>query len=249
MNGLTAAKGIEDVDTLLAMNNLANVYLTEKSRAGHELLKKALDSLKNKVGGKHPASLIAMNNLAIAYNVTGKRQEAEELWKDTIGIQRRVLGDDHPDTLITKATLGGVYMFQGRSDEAEKLLLETLKGCRAALDRNHLATDACVACLSVVYINKGELKKAKPYLIEAMEITRARYGPEFGLSVRATEAVGSILVAQKERKRPDASTTPGKPGQDGSQRTGTDIIRRLAWPLPARTEKIRRGRASLALEL
>ena len=187
------------------MNNLANVYLTEKKPVQAErLLARAIRSLQEKVGGEHPGTLIAMCNLAIAYNSNGKRQEAEELWKGVLRIQRRVLGDKHPETLTTMVILGDYYLSQHNYVAAEPLLLEALKGCRAAFDRNHLATDAAVALLSALYVHKGELKKAQPYLIEAQEITRTRYGPDNELTARGNLAVGSFISNQKDFARAES---------------------------------------------
>ena len=77
-------------------------------------------------GADHPNTLTARNNLATAYRIAGRTDEAIRLLEQNPNRQERVLGADHPDTLTARNNLGDAYRVAGRTDEAIRLLEQTL---------------------------------------------------------------------------------------------------------------------------
>ena len=70
---------------------------------------KALAIRRRVLGGEHPDTLSAMNNVALLYFYQGRYAEAKPLYLKTLEIQRRVLGKEHPNTLTTMDNLACLY--------------------------------------------------------------------------------------------------------------------------------------------
>src|SRR6266516_7073419 len=81
------------------------------------------------LGGDHPSTLIAVNNLALLYDDLGRYAEAEPLYVQVRAVRERVLGAEHPDTLGSLTNLAAFLVKQGLYVLAEP-------GCQRALEAN-----------------------------------------------------------------------------------------------------------------
>ena len=70
------------------------------------------------LGGDHPDTLTARNNLAYTYQAAGRLGEAIPLYEQTLADCVRLLGEDHPQTLGSRNNLAGAYQAAGRLGEA-----------------------------------------------------------------------------------------------------------------------------------
>ena len=114
--------GLDDPETLIVMQGLANTYhaqgkLTDASRLEEIVLEKR----KQILGDEHPDTLLAMGNLASTYHVQGKLTEAARLQEIVLEKRKQILGDEHPDTLTTMGNLAATYRGQGKLTEAARL--------------------------------------------------------------------------------------------------------------------------------
>lgn len=73
--------------------------------------------------------------LARAYSMLNRREEAQPLLQDVLQAQRDQLGNEHFDTLETMAKLGGNYMQTERRREGLRLLDDALKGMEKTLGK------------------------------------------------------------------------------------------------------------------
>jgi tetratricopeptide (TPR) repeat protein len=89
------------------------------------------------LGEHHPETLAARSNLAMAYWMAARVDEAVPLLERTLADRERVLGADHPDTLMSRNNLGAVYRAAGRVDEAILLLEQTLADRERVLGADH----------------------------------------------------------------------------------------------------------------
>ncbi len=122
------AFGVENLDTLQAMNILAVVYYYEANYGEAEKLdQETLVAKRRMLGPEHPETLQSMNNLAIVYDAEGRYDEALKLDQETLDVKRRVLGPDHPDTLNSMNNLGVVYFDKGDYEKCEELMREVLE--------------------------------------------------------------------------------------------------------------------------
>ena len=73
------------------------------------------------LGPDHPDTLASRNNLALAYQETGRTAEAIALHEQTLATRERLLGPDHPDTLTSRNNLAIAYRDAGGTDEIKTL--------------------------------------------------------------------------------------------------------------------------------
>jgi tetratricopeptide (TPR) repeat protein len=131
------------------------------------LLEKARATLQAKLGPDHSHTLTNMNNLAMGYLVTGKRDLALPLFEEALQLRKARLGSDHPDTLLSLGNLAVAYWQAKQLDKSIPLFEETLKRCEAKFGRDHADTLLAVAWLGVNYQEAGRLQEALPLLEEA----------------------------------------------------------------------------------
>jgi hypothetical protein len=61
------------------------------------------------LGPNHPDTLTCRSDLAAAYEMDGRLDEAISLYAHTLAIRERVLGPQHPDTLSSRSSLAVAY--------------------------------------------------------------------------------------------------------------------------------------------
>jgi tetratricopeptide (TPR) repeat protein len=67
-----------------------------------------------------------MQNVAIAYQDVGRKDEAIKLQEEVLTLRRKVLGPEHPDTLVAMNNLAIAYQDAGRKAEALNLFESAL---------------------------------------------------------------------------------------------------------------------------
>src|SRR5262249_264661 len=126
----------EHADTLVSMNNLAEVLLSTGDYAESERIQRKVVAARRKVlGPEHPDTLYSMCGLAEALSYEGHYTEAEELLRQTREAQIRVLGPEDADTARTTYGLASLTARTGKRDEALSLLAQAVDhGLNADLD-------------------------------------------------------------------------------------------------------------------
>src|SRR5207237_37256 len=76
-------------------------------------------------------------NLAAAYWMLNKYEQAEPLFVRTLELKRRALGDENPETLDTMTNLAEVYFFRGDYKDAEALCTTALAAYSRILGDSH----------------------------------------------------------------------------------------------------------------
>ncbi len=103
------AFGDDDPETAKALNNVANLYLfSEHPKEALELYKKALEIDNKKSGKKSIEAADTSYNMAMAYGMLAKFDDARASMKRTIEIRREKLGATHPDTLKAEQMLNEI---------------------------------------------------------------------------------------------------------------------------------------------
>ncbi len=198
-NGYERVRSAPRSEALDAAYTLALVYENrEKSDHAERLLRSTIEELTDQLGPEHPATLTAISSLATLRFNLRKTSDAERLFRQVLEAQRRVLGNKHPDTLYTMMSLGEIYVGDGRLGLAEPLLLEAADGCRTSLDSNHDFTATALAWLAALYSMTKDVKKLAPVLTESVEITKARWGPDNGLTFGANRTAGLFFLGQND---------------------------------------------------
>ena len=100
----------------------ASSWRAEHLNQAIPLLEQTLEKQQSLFGSDHPDTLIAMTNLACAYQDAGQLAKAIPLLEQAVEKQKSLLGADHPNTLASAANLAVAYRDAGRSDQAIRLL-------------------------------------------------------------------------------------------------------------------------------
>ena len=171
--------GIENTNTLKAMDNLATSYW-EAGRNDKALkLREQMLALYRKVlGPEHPNTLWAMGNLANSYYTAGRRDEALKLREQVLALRRKVLGPEHPETISAMNNLAISYNNAGRKNEALKLREQVLAFFRKVLGPEHPITLRAMNNLAVSYDNAGRNDEALKLKEQVLALRRKALGPE-----------------------------------------------------------------------
>jgi len=116
-------------------------------------------------GAQHPDTLVASDNLVIAYATAGRAADGIPLAEETLAIRERVLGADHPDTLASRYSLAYVHEYAGRLDEAEPLYDNAYIEYARVLGANHPQT-------ATVHTALNRVRRLRPPQVKAMPLNR-----------------------------------------------------------------------------
>ncbi|KAI1839817.1 hypothetical protein JX266_013975, partial [Neoarthrinium moseri] len=121
----TEVLGPKNPDTLMSMNNLANVLESQgKYEEAAQIHRQTLELRIEVLGPKNRDTLISMNNLANVLENEGKYEEAEQIHRQTLELRTEVLGPKNPDTLKSMNNLAVVLKSQRKYEEVERIRLE-----------------------------------------------------------------------------------------------------------------------------
>ncbi len=174
-----ATFGLEDTNTLAAMDNLAVFYRAagrpnDALKLGAEIL-----TLRRKLlGPENTDVLVTMNNVASYYHDVGRFDEALKLREQVLPLDRKVLGPENPRTINAMGNLADSYQDAGRRDEALKLNEEALSLDRKVLGAEHPDTIAATEALANSYESLGRKDEALKLREETLTLSRKVFGPE-----------------------------------------------------------------------
>ena len=150
------------------------------------------------LGPDHPGSLAARGNLATAYRVAGRLDEAIPLYERTLADTERVLGETHSDTLAARSNLAGAYRVAGRLDEAIPLYERTLADTERVLGETHSDTSAFRNNLATVYQAADRLDEAIPLFERTLADRERVLGPDHPDTLAArSNLAGAYRVADR----------------------------------------------------
>ena len=147
---------------------------TDSSR----LLLQALEIQRVISGADHPSTLVAMNNLAVAYRAQGKTAEAAALHEEVLEKRKRILGDDHPSTLMTMSNLAVTYWAQGKMADVATLHEEVLERRKRILGDDHPDTLMTMNNLAETYREEGKTAEAATLHEEVLEKSKRILGDD-----------------------------------------------------------------------
>lgn len=175
----TAALGPYHRLTVLAADNLSDVYLRmrdfEKSEHYHLMVKE----IREQTLGKHHKDYIsALSNLANLYTEMGEFERAEPLYIETLSLREQTNGKDNRDYATALNNRGLNFLHAGRYEQAEPLLLEAFHIRERVLGAKHSHYASSLSNLGRLYTEKGDYEQAEPYLIQAMDARRTIFGEQ-----------------------------------------------------------------------
>ena len=150
------------------MYNLALCYrdLGNYSKA-LELTKETYEEMKEKLGVKHPLSLMLLNSLADCYIRLGNDKKSLELTKMAYEKRKVTLGENHPDTLSSLQNLAVCHKNLGNYSKALELTKIAYEKRKETLGANHPLSLMLLNNLADCFIRLGNEKKS----LELAEVT------------------------------------------------------------------------------
>ncbi len=178
--------GVDHPDTLISINDLANLYWYLGRFSDAEPLYLELVEARNRVlGSEHPDTLRANWDLASLYYMQKRQEEAEQLTIKILEIQRRVLGNEHPDTAASMHNLGSMYWGAKKYQDALPLLKEALEIRSRVLGEVHPTTIITLRELALTHDRLGNSDRAGKLFIEVLELSRRVWGDEHPSTIRS----------------------------------------------------------------
>ena len=172
----------------LGMPQLALTLTDSVTRAGDTL------------GPDHPSTLTSRNNLAGAYQDTGRLNEAIALYEQTLEDRTRILGPHHPDTLTARNDLANAYQAAGRLHDAIPLHEQNLKDRTRILGPHHPDTLTARNNLANAYQDAGRLHDAIPQYEQNLKDSTRILGPHHPHTLISRN---NLAVAYQEAGRLD----------------------------------------------
>jgi tetratricopeptide (TPR) repeat protein len=129
-----------------------------------EMAETAVKGLERTLGPDDQATQSAMNELALAYETTGKLTEAIALMERVGEVATARLGPNHVNTLTALANLAAFYQKANRPDKAVPLFEDVVKRQEATLGLDHPNTQMTRSNLGFIYFSMNRPKDAVPLL-------------------------------------------------------------------------------------
>jgi serine/threonine protein kinase len=211
LDGRREALGPDDVLTLETQGRLGLLLSDQGDLPGARgLLESAAHGLSLVHGDDHPATLIALSDVARLLWQSGQLEPAARTFLRVLGVQVRILSASHPDTLLTRNNLGMVLLDQGRLAEALAELQPAAEGCAAELGDRHPRTLDFRSNLARALLDAGRAAEAEALLRRVLadagladgvdETHAARYRTHLGRALlelgRAGEARAELSAAR-----------------------------------------------------
>jgi tetratricopeptide (TPR) repeat protein len=163
---LTAIESVHDdgstIRKVLSLRLKAVWYLNEISDPARATLlgEDLVADCRRLLGDDHPFTVGTRSNLARAYELAGRLDEAIALHERVLADCQRLLGDDHNHTVGTRSNLARANELAGRLDEAIALHERVLADCQRLHGDDHPDTVGTRSNLARAYQSAGRLDEA-----------------------------------------------------------------------------------------
>ncbi|MFQ4139809.1 tetratricopeptide repeat protein [Nodosilinea sp. PGN35] len=194
-NGSTPAAQAEPASFDQLTGRVLELYYGDDPDGATLLAEQALNLAETDQGPDHPATAIALNNLAFLYDTAGRHGEAEPLYQRAMAIDAETLAADDLDLALTLNNLAVSYALTGRYDEAEPLAQQALAIRQARLGPDHIDTYNSLINLGFTYQLLGRYSEAEPLYQEALAIAEAKLGPNHSATADRLQNLGELYQA------------------------------------------------------
>ncbi len=126
-----------------------------------ELWQKVWEAAIPDLAPEDPMTVVAMNGLGTAAELTGRLEMAEDLLKTAWNYSCEHLGKTHPETLTALHNLAAFYRTEDRLSEAETLFLQGMALHDEAFDQDDQDHLLFRNSLGMFYLQSGQLEEAR----------------------------------------------------------------------------------------
>jgi len=152
------------------------------------------------LGADHPHTLSARNNLAEAYRVAGRADEAIPLHEQNLANHERIQGPTHLETLQSRNNLALAYWAAGRTDEAIPLFEQNLADSEEVLGPDHPETLTSRNNLALAYKDAGRMDEAISLFAQTLADRERILGSDHPYTLQSRS---NLAVAYQDAGRTD----------------------------------------------
>jgi tetratricopeptide (TPR) repeat protein len=148
---------------------------------GRELLEKAVEITEILKPGETYETFMRMSELALAYSLEGKWDDAQKLQERVLGMDEKFLGQEHQATMrVMPGNLAMTYLNQGKWKDAQKSRLQegVLEVSKRSLGQEHPDTMMAMANLAGTYRDHGKWEDAQKLEERVLELRGRSLGQE-----------------------------------------------------------------------
>ncbi len=187
--------GLEDADTLEALNDLALVYHQRGAMAEAIVAtRKVLEGFERTLGSVHEKTQTTRGNLATMLQARGELDEAGKLMRRIYELRRQTLGPTHADTLLMLNNLATLQLDQRKLDDAEASLNELLTAVTSAYPDEHPRVLTARNNLANLYHMRGKYKAAAEMMRKTLAVQERVLGPDSPDTLLTMNNLGTTLT-------------------------------------------------------
>lgn len=189
--------GSEHPDTLVSLNNLANILSYKGDLAGAEpIYRRVLEAMDSTLGPEHPATLGCLNRYANLLKAKGDISGAEPIYRRVLEARERTLGAEHPSTLGSLNSFANLLSAKGYLSEAEPIYRRALEAMERTLGSEHPYTLGSLTNLALLLKDKGDLSGAEPIYRRVQEARERALGVEHPYTLGSLTNLSLLLKAK-----------------------------------------------------
>ena len=188
--------GLEDTNTLNAMNNLAVCYdIVGRADDALKLQTNVLAICGRLLGNTDPITIFSMHGLAISYEIAGRKDEALKLREEVYSLWSKIKGLEYSETISAMNNLGNSYLECDRKDEALRLREKILPLSRKVNGPEHPETLTAMNNLAISYREVGRLGESVELQERALPLRRKVNGPEHHDTIMAIHSLANTYAS------------------------------------------------------
>eukprot|EP01017_Pseudomicrothorax_dubius_P006169 TRINITY_DN11717_c0_g1_i1.p1 TRINITY_DN11717_c0_g1~~TRINITY_DN11717_c0_g1_i1.p1 ORF type:complete len:311 (+),score=53.28 TRINITY_DN11717_c0_g1_i1:188-1120(+) len=168
-----------------------------KLKEAHALAQKYLEKVNRYYDKRHPASISAVNNLALVSKMIGEYVPAKEMYLQVVQAYIEALGPSHKSTLIAMQNLANLHKNLQEYEIASRLFDELLSLRMQHFPEEKVEYAILLAQASGARREINDFAKAEEQLVKAHEILFNKYGDENVLVAMVFNQMGLLSKKQK----------------------------------------------------
>jgi tetratricopeptide (TPR) repeat protein len=176
-----AEAGVESVQLIAPLNNIAGVYCTKAEHEAKPLkaanLAKALESYQGALdllvahrGMDHPGVATVLNNMSTVTLDQGDCAKALEYGQKALGIRLKHHAPDHPDVGVSYGNMAGIYNKQGEHTKALEFTQKDTDILLKAVGADHIDVGNRYNDIAHLHKKLGDYSEALKYCQKGLDV-------------------------------------------------------------------------------
>ena len=135
-----------------------------------------LNFMRSQYGPHHVQTIVALDNIALAYDRLGRHQEADEHSVEALKLAKDLFGEDHPETIQVMANRAVILLNVGRLDEALPLAATASEMTSLTRGGGHRLAIIAKDNLAQILYARGEENEGRRLRLEAFSMALVSLG-------------------------------------------------------------------------